>query len=56
MTRARPALPFDYTCFADGTPFEEIFRIGYCIRGICTSDKYFFYKYQIFQVSSAKHV
>ena len=31
----------DYTCFADGS---EIFRIGYCIRGYCTSDKYFLFK------------
>ena len=41
----RFALPYDYTCFADDTPFvKEIFRIGYCIRGNCTSDKYFLYK------------
>ena len=33
----RPALPYDYTCFAYGTPFVyAIFRIGYCIRGNCT--------------------
>jgi len=36
----RPALPYDYAFFADGTPFvKEIFRIGYFIRGNCTSDK-----------------
>ena len=29
-----------------GTPFiYEIFRIGYCIRSKCTSDKYFIYKW-----------
>jgi len=28
-----------------GTPFVyEIFRIGYCIRGKCTLDKYFLFK------------
>ena len=28
-----------------GTPFvQKIFKIGYCIRGNCTSDKYFLYK------------
>ena len=38
----RPALPYDYACFADSTSFEqEIFKIGYCILGNCTSDKYF---------------
>jgi len=37
----RFALPYDYTCFADGTPFVwETFRIGYCIR-----DKYFLFKW-----------
>ena len=31
----RPAIPYDYTCFADGTPFvSEVFRIGYYIRQI----------------------
>ena len=41
----RPALPYDYTCFADGTPFEdELFRQGYCIRGICTENQYFLFK------------
>jgi len=38
----RPTLPYDYTCFADGTSFVlELFRIGYCKRGYCTSEKYF---------------
>ena len=42
----RPALRYDFTCFSGSTPFEkEIFRIGYCIRGICTSDKYFLFKW-----------
>ena len=41
----RPALPYDYTCFADGTSeYSEMFRMGYCIRGNCISDKYFLYK------------
>ena len=45
----RPAPPYDYTCFADGTPFGyEIFRKGYCIRGNCTSDKYVLYKWSTF--------
>ena len=40
-----PALQYDYAFFADGTPFaKEIFRIGYYIRGNCTSDKYFLYE------------
>ena len=28
----RPALPNDYTCFADDTSFE--YEIGYCIRAV----------------------
>ena len=31
----RPALPYDYTCYADGTSVvSEILRLGYCIHGI----------------------
>ena len=33
-----PALPYDYACL-------QIFRIVYCIRGNCTSDRYFLYKW-----------
>ena len=35
----------DITCFADGYfIFIKIFKIGYCICGNCTSDKYFLHK------------
>ena len=31
----RPALPYDYTFFADSNTFEyEIFKIGYCIYAV----------------------
>ena len=37
-------LPCDDTCFADGYSIcIEIIRIGYCIRGNCTLDKYFLF-------------
>ena len=53
----RPALPYDYTCFADGTPFvKEIFRIGYYIRGNCKSDKYFLYKWSTRLQSMYNHM
>ena len=52
------ALPYDYTCFAEGTPafVYEIFRIGYFIRGNCTSDKYFFYKWCTLLQSMYNHI
>ena len=45
----QPALSYHYACFEDGTTFVyEIFRIiGYCVRGNCTSDKYFLYKWRL---------
>ena len=31
----RPPLPYNYTCVADGTPFEsEIFRIGIIVYAV----------------------
>ena len=37
----RFALPYDYTCFATVLHLNK----KYCIRGNCTSDKYFLYKW-----------
>ena len=40
-----------------GTPFVyEIFRIGYCTRGNCTSDKYFLFKWSTRLQSMYNHM
>ena len=39
------------------TPFlYEMFRIGYCIRSKCTSDKYFLYKWSTRLQSMYNHL
>ena len=47
-----------WLCFADGTPFvfEIIFRIGYCIRSKCTSDKYILFKWSTRLQSMYNHM
>jgi len=40
-----------------GTPFVyEVFRIGYCIRSKCTSEKYFLYKWSTRLQSMYNHM